>query len=92
MVNINLSAVFLRYAITTCTRTLPLILRLYDMYPEERGEIGYLSAFLTTLKSVLSLAAHEQDPRAEVIPWEYTDPLEMDSIVNNLLNEFEEEI
>lgn len=92
MVNINLSATFLRYAVSTCTRAIPLLISLYNSHPEEREGIGYLSAFLTTLKSVLALSAHEEDPRTEVIPWDYLDPNQMDDLVNNLLNDFEEEI
>lgn len=93
MVNINLSSTFLRYTISTITRAIPLVIRLYTNIPDERGELGLLSAFLTTLKAVLSSAVHEsENSRDEVIPWEYEDPMDMENTVQNLLNDFEKEI
>ncbi len=92
MVNILLSKTFLRYAISSCTRLLPVVLRIYNRLPDEQQELGYLSAFLTTLRSVLQMAGYESTSREfEPIPWEYEAPDEYPNPLD-LLSSMEEEL
>lgn len=92
MVNIQVSKTFLRYAISSCTKLLPLVLRLYNRLPDEQNDLGTLSAFLTTLRSVLQLAGFESTSRDfEPIPWEYESPDEYPNPLD-LLSSMEEEL